>query len=93
MDDKSNTDTAIATVLTELANAIWAMTDKPTRTRLTVMTASTGGELSLEWNPKISDEEFVAYLGKELHRREMALKGCQAQNLENGIVPKAGKVV
>jgi hypothetical protein len=90
-DTTSNTDTAIAKAITDLSEAIWAMTDKPTRTRLTVMTASTGGELLLEWNPKISDEEFLTYLSKELKRREMALKGCQAQNLENGIVPKAAK--
>jgi hypothetical protein len=90
-DTTSNTDTAIAKAITELANAVWASTDRTTRSRLTVMTPSTGGELSLEWDPKMSDEDFAAYLSRELKRREMALKGCQAQNMENNIGVKAAK--
>jgi len=80
----------LAQAIHELAAATKLRNEART-TKLTLFTPSTGGELALEWDTTMTDEQVAEYITKELGRRESTLKACVKQNAENGIGQKAAK--
>lgn len=83
---------SLANAVKELAEAINASTANNNRVKLTIFTASTGGEIEMRFNPKQPMEMFMQDLDEVMARREEALKAGQAQNTKYGIgVPKDKK--